>query len=88
MKFTRRHFVKTMGASLALNPLNLRAYQQEPKAERSPFRHGVASGDPLQDSVILWTRVTPVNNTTGVIPVRWTIASDADFKTKIGRAHV
>ncbi len=23
------------------------------------FRHGVASGDPLQDRVILWTRVTP-----------------------------
>jgi alkaline phosphatase D len=23
------------------------------------FRHGVASGDPTQDSVILWTRVTP-----------------------------
>lgn len=23
------------------------------------FRHGVASGDPLDDRVILWTRVTP-----------------------------
>ncbi len=25
----------------------------------SPFRHGVASGDPLADRVILWTRVSP-----------------------------
>ncbi|HVZ36694.1 MAG TPA: alkaline phosphatase D family protein, partial [Polyangiaceae bacterium] len=25
----------------------------------SPFLHGVASGDPLSDAVILWTRVTP-----------------------------
>ena len=23
------------------------------------FRHGVASGDPLRDRVVLWTRVTP-----------------------------
>ena len=23
------------------------------------FNHGVASGDPLEDRVILWTRVTP-----------------------------
>ena len=25
----------------------------------SPFRHGIASGDPLPDAVVLWTRVTP-----------------------------
>ena len=25
----------------------------------APFYHGVASGDPLQDAVIIWTRVTP-----------------------------
>ena len=24
-----------------------------------PFYHGVASGDPLHDGIILWTRVTP-----------------------------
>jgi len=24
-----------------------------------PFYHGVASGDPLPDRIILWTRVTP-----------------------------
>ncbi len=23
------------------------------------FRHGVASGDPLKDRVVLWTRITP-----------------------------
>ncbi|MCE2713181.1 MAG: PhoD-like phosphatase N-terminal domain-containing protein, partial [Cryomorphaceae bacterium] len=25
----------------------------------APFYHGIASGDPLQDRVIIWTRVTP-----------------------------
>ncbi len=31
-----------------------------PMAAVSPFNHGIASGDPLPDAVILWTRATPV----------------------------
>jgi alkaline phosphatase D len=31
-----------------------------PPGSTFEFRHGVASGDPLADAVILWTRVTPV----------------------------
>jgi len=26
------------------------------------FRHGVASGEPLPDAVVIWTRVTPAND--------------------------
>ena len=41
------------------------------------FRHGVASGDPLNDRVILWTRVTPRRNgDTADITVRWQMATD------------
>ncbi|MDO6575476.1 PhoD-like phosphatase N-terminal domain-containing protein, partial [Staphylococcus pasteuri_A] len=40
------------------------------------FTHGVASGDPLADAVILWTRVTPAR--TGNIKVAWEIATDID----------
>jgi alkaline phosphatase D len=29
------------------------------KGQYAPFYHGVASGDPLHDRVIIWTRVTP-----------------------------
>lgn len=43
----------------------------------APFYHGVASGDPLQDRVILWTRVTPTKDT--IIPVKWWIATDTAF---------
>lgn len=39
------------------------------------FRHGVASGDPLQNSVVLWTRITP--ETDGDINVSWEVFSDA-----------
>lgn len=41
------------------------------------FLHGVASGDPLDDRVILWTRVTP--QAEGRPKVVWEIASDAAF---------
>ncbi|MEM6264430.1 MAG: alkaline phosphatase D family protein [Bacteroidota bacterium] len=40
-----------------------------------PFYHGVASGDPLTDQVIIWTRVTP-EGTTGSIEVDWQVATD------------
>ncbi|WP_331958639.1 alkaline phosphatase D family protein [Ohtaekwangia sp.] len=45
-----------------------------------PFYHGVASGDPLQDRVILWTRVTP-DDSVSEISVRWEIASDENFSS-------
>ncbi|MEA3405727.1 MAG: alkaline phosphatase D family protein [Pseudomonadota bacterium] len=41
------------------------------------FDHGVASGDPLQDSVILWTRVTP--SKTEAVSVGWEVATDVEF---------
>ena len=46
------------------------------------FNHGVASGDPTQGSVILWTRVTP-EGSTGRVPVRWSVARDPEFRTVI-----
>jgi alkaline phosphatase D len=51
-----------------------------PPPPTGPFRHGVASGDPLTDSVILWTRVTPEDPATaGDVSVDWELASDAAF---------
>jgi len=45
---------------------------------QADFLHGVASGDPLQDRVILWTRVTPTDF--GVrLKVTWEIATDNQF---------
>ncbi|HIQ35937.1 MULTISPECIES: alkaline phosphatase D family protein [Acinetobacter] len=43
------------------------------------FEHGVASGDPLQDRVILWTRLTP-NEASARLQVTWQIAKDQEFK--------
>ncbi len=49
------------------------------------FAHGVASGDPLPDGVLLWTRVTPTPDATpgsGTGPsvdVTWEVATDPAF---------
>jgi predicted extracellular nuclease/phosphodiesterase/alkaline phosphatase D-like protein len=43
------------------------------------FVHGVASGDPYSDSVILWTRITPPADFAGLVDVQWQIATSADF---------
>jgi alkaline phosphatase D len=43
-----------------------------------PFYHGVASGDPLEDRVIIWTRVTPENET--FIEGNYVIATDTALK--------
>ncbi len=41
------------------------------------FRHGVASGDPRLESVIIWTRVTPVTNRQ--LMVDWRVSSTSDM---------
>ena len=48
-----------------------------------PFYHGVASGDPLQDGVILWTRITPDVIHTKTY-VRWEISKTDQFTTLEG----
>ena len=43
------------------------------------FQHGVASGDPLQERIIIWTRVTPQNSAATSIDITWQVATDAAF---------
>jgi alkaline phosphatase D len=45
------------------------------------FDHGVASGDPLSDGFVLWTRVSGADG--GSLPVRWQVAADADMTTLV-----
>ncbi len=51
-------------------------------APRVRFEHGVASGDPLADAVILWTRVTP-ESLDGPVTVRWQIAENEDLASVV-----
>lgn len=44
------------------------------------FDHGVASGDPLHDRVIIWTRVTPKDAQTDTIQISWEVSEAPNFK--------
>ncbi len=47
------------------------------------FNHGVASGDPLSDRVVLWTKVTPPESREEV-KVTVEVATDAEFTDLVG----
>ena len=50
-----------------------------PAPASNPFTLGVASGDPLPDSVILWTRLTSEEQLTDDVEVEWEVATGQDF---------
>jgi alkaline phosphatase D len=57
--------------------------------EAEPFAHGVASGDPLAERVILWTRVSLPDETTASVSVDWRVARDPELTDVVahGRAE-
>ncbi len=55
---------------------HLQAYLNPAQA---PFYHGVASGDPLPDRVVIWTRVTPDDSMATTVPLTWEMATDLSF---------
>ena len=79
---SRRHFVRGMGASALALPLAGCGGSDGDSRIPVEFRHGVASGDPLSDRVILWTRVTPPQGHSSDIEVEGS-GPDADFKTLV-----
>ena len=51
------------------------------------FGHGVASGDPLADAVIIWTRVTP-SDTGAEAQVGWVVATDEAMSNVVASGSV
>lgn len=54
----------------------------------APFFHGVASGDPLSDRVIIWTRVTPEDQNGEVVNVTWRMATDTALTDIVASGEV
>ena len=73
----RRRVIQGMGLSLGL--VSLRGFEVAAAAP-AHFTHGVASGDPLSDRVILWTRVLPGDGALVTLTGRWEVAEDLQFK--------
>ena len=85
-KMNRRELIqKTLAGFGALSlPISLTACGDDTDSNTQPntqvqFLHGVASGDPLQTQVIIWTRVTPADSSAR-LEVQWEVAKDAEFK--------
>jgi alkaline phosphatase D len=85
----RRSFFKQSGsAAMALASASMApvAALARTRAELdSVFQHGVASGDPLADRVILWTRVTPAAPVS-VVAVSYIVATDPALTQVVLRA--
>jgi phosphodiesterase/alkaline phosphatase D-like protein len=56
------------------------------KVAQGTFRHGVASGDPYADSVVLWTRLTP--ETDGEATVMWEVFEMGGAETVVKSGEV
>ncbi|MGW7430993.1 alkaline phosphatase D family protein [Streptomyces sp. NPDC054861] len=97
--YGRRRFLTTAGAAAALAfAVNLPAAGAASAAEldgrritEDPFTLGVASGDPLPGSVLLWTRLAPRPFESGGglprarVAVRWELAHDERFTRVVRR---
>lgn len=83
---SRRGFIATGGAALGTLPL-IRSIDALAQVTNPVFRHGVASGDPLADRVILWTRVTP-KKIPGAQIVTWTMSRDPKFTSIVARGAI
>ena len=79
MALSRRAFARTLTTTgiAAAASTSLEAQTSE------IFRHGVASGDPLLNRVIIWTRVTLPDE--DVIPVEWSISDTPAFTRTLQR---
>lgn len=89
----RRSVVAAGAAGAALLPLAgaVPGASAEPAPRQPAFLHGVASGDPLPDGVLLWTRVTPEPEATpgsgkgAPVEVAWEVAEDREFARTAAR---
>jgi alkaline phosphatase D len=96
---SRRQFVAGVGAAGAFGllagrmaPVSVIAQRSTRLRLREPFTLGVASGEPLPDSLVLWTRLAPQPLTDGgmpqrPVPVQWQVAADENFRQVVASGN-
>ncbi|MFJ7265884.1 alkaline phosphatase D family protein [Streptomyces sp. NPDC099050] len=93
----RRTVVLAAAATAALVPiaaLGAEAAHAATADDTPSFLHGVASGDPLPDGVLLWTRVTPTaaavpgSGAGPAVAVGWEVAEDKAFSRIVASGTV
>jgi alkaline phosphatase D len=92
-RLSRRDLLKiagTVGLAAIARPIAALQTLARPLFMTYPFTLGVASGDPVPDGVVLWTRLAPAPLEGGGMPmtnveVHWEIAADQTFRTMTQR---
>lgn len=98
MSISRRSFMKhsAAGAAVGVAGSQLSACSGSPNNARvvidtespfDPFKHSVASGDPTENSAIIWTRVTQLDEQElpieGDVTVNWAVYSDPELSNLV-----
>jgi alkaline phosphatase D len=85
---TRRQFLTASG-TLAIGPLFTACGDGEStdtEGSERVFRHGVASGDPLTDAVVIWTRITAEDD--APVAVEWEMATDVALSDVVAAGQI
>src|SRR5690348_12922927 len=90
---TRRELLNAawaLGAAAVIRPIVSTSVRTEPSFTADPFSLGVASGEPLPDGIVLWTRLAPdpLNAEamgTDPVEVQWEVADSDTFRTIVQR---
>ncbi|WP_341218507.1 alkaline phosphatase D family protein [Neptunomonas phycophila] len=79
--YSRRDFLRisAYGFGAAVISTGLMGCNSDSNNIAVSFAHGVASGDPLADKVIIWTRITPRDADVERVTVHWEVSTDSDF---------
>lgn len=77
MRLSRRRALSLTGALTAVPALAAANSGGNTVQPSLSFDHGIASGDPLRDRIVLWTRVSGAR---GPTPVTWQLARDDAFR--------
>ncbi|MCR9837396.1 alkaline phosphatase D family protein [Vibrio parahaemolyticus] len=79
MSLSRRDFMKVVSSTAVATGL-IGCGSDDNESVSVSFEHGVASGDPTQAQVIIWTRVTTAAS---YVDVTWQVASDVEFSNVV-----
>ncbi|MEX0298747.1 MAG: alkaline phosphatase [Kordiimonas sp.] len=75
----RRQVIRSVTTAVGLTAISGRISASTSDKSGPLFTHGVASGDPLQNKVILWTRVINQGDITKPLKGEWQLSADESF---------
>ncbi len=78
MSLSRRDFIKVVSSGAVATTLTACGSDDKNTVTAASFEHGVASGDPTQTQVIIWTRVT---TEASYVDVSWQVSATEDFSS-------